>query len=327
MKVLVTGGTGFIGSHLIERLLAKGETVRVIAKDCYSICPTSLNNLDVIIQDINQEADWESILSEIDMVYHLAGITRAQRSKDYYYGNYEATKRLVALCQMHCQHLSRFVYVSSLSATGPCRNGSSLDENTECHPVSDYGRSKMLAEKAVMGAADSLPVVIVRPSAVYGPRDRDMYEYFKLILLGIHPVIGFQKKYLNLIHVNDLVEGILLAGEKKSAINEVFFLGSEKPYTNEEIGMAIAKAACASARCLHIPHSFIYLLGFLLQSAGMISKRPIFFNIQKAREAVQTAWNCSIEKAENILGFEPKISLADGMFQTYRWYKENHWLI
>lgn len=325
MKVLVTGGTGFIGSHLIEHLLAKDCEIRTIAKDEQNMPESNSQKIEVILADLNGKEDWSHVFDGVEMVYHLAGLTRAKVAREYYQGNYLATKRFVRLCKKHCPHLKRFVYVSSLAATGPC-NGKIVDETSDYHPVSDYGKSKMLAEKEVLKAGKTMPIVIVRPSAVYGPRDRDMYEYFKLIRQGVHPVIGFGKKHLNLIHVEDLVRGIILAGESKKASNQIIFLGSEQAYTNEQIGNAIARVLSCSPLRIRIPHSLIYFIGATAQFFGMITGKQIFFNIQKAKEAVQSNWDCSVAKARDLLGFRPEIPLLDGMQQTYKWYKQHHWL-
>ena len=326
MKAFITGGTGFIGSHLIELLLNRDYAVRTIATDPMFLEKLKSPNLEVILDDLNHFNDWPTVLDDVDIVFHLAGITRARQPEDYYLGNFQATRKFVAMCKEHGKNVKRFVYVSSLAATGPCCSGQAVNESTAYHPVSHYGKSKMMAELEVLSVRKDFPVTIVRPSAVYGPRDRDMYKYFQLILKGIHPIIGFRKKYLNLIHVEDLINGILLAGEKSSAEDQIFFLGSTESYTNEQIGLAIAQAVSRYPVRVRVPHALIYMVGALAQVAGLLSGRQIFFNIQKAREAVQTAWNCSIDKAQQILGFYPRVSLADGMQATYQWYRQNRWL-
>jgi len=326
MKVLVTGGTGFIGSHLIKRLVKKGHEVICIAKDEMNMELLKKDQVKVVLCDLNEDRDWKSILNNIDIIYHLAGVTRAKKFDEYYDGNYRATKNFVSLCIKHANQLSRFIYVSSLAAVGPTIDDQPIGEDSPYSPVSDYGKSKMLAEQEVLKARSKLPITIIRPSAVYGPRERDMYDYIKMIKQGYQLLIGFHKKWLNLIHVNDLVDGILLAGENDRAKGEIYFIGSKSSYTQQELGYAIAKAVSTKPIRIHLPHVVVYLIGLIVGFIGKCINRQMFFNLEKAREAVQERWDCNIKKATDQLSFNPRISLADGMKQTYKWYLDNSWL-
>lgn len=326
MNILVTGGTGFIGSHLVERLRRDGHTVRCVAKDRLNSPYLESLGVEVVLGDLNNGLGWDAILDGIDVIYHLAGVTRTRSPRDYYEGNYHATKRFLQVCLNHCRDLKRFVYVSSLAAVGPSLNGQPLDETATYHPVSDYGRSKMMGEIEVLKAAGRLPVTVVRPSAVYGPRERDMYEYMRLIRRGIQPLIGFKRKLLNLIHSDDLVRGIVLAGEHSRAVGETYFLGSRVNYTTEDIGCAIATAVHRKPLCVRVPHALVYAVGAVAELVGKVSGKEIFFNLQKVRESVQPAWTCSVEKAQRQLGFSQQLTLEEGMIATYRWYCEHGWL-
>jgi nucleoside-diphosphate-sugar epimerase len=325
MKVLVTGGTGFIGSRLIERLRRRGDEVICVAKDRLNAAFLESLNVPVILGDLNNGIGWDAILDGVDSIYHLAGVTRAKSWNEYYEGNYHATKRLVEICIAHCTSLKRFVYVSSLAAVGPSPDGEPVTEETRYHPVSHYGKSKMLGEMEVVKARDRLPITVVRPSAVYGPRERDMYKYMRLILVGIQPLIGFRRKLLSLIHSDDLVDGILLTGEHPHAVGEKYFLGSEVCYSIEDIGDAIARAVQKKPMKVRMPHALVYTAGVAAEVFGRITRKQTFFNLQKARESVQTAWTCSVEKARTQLGFRQKVSLEDGMLRTYLWYCDNGW--
>ncbi|MGA2623427.1 MAG: NAD(P)-dependent oxidoreductase [Bacteroidota bacterium] len=326
MKVLITGATGFIGSHLTERLRRGGNEVLCVAKDRMNIVFLESLNANVVLADLNNGVDWERMLDGVDYIYHLAGLTRAQWSSEYYRENHLATKRFVEVCANRCSSLKRFVYVSSQTAAGPSLDGYPVTEKSPYHPVSHYGKSKMLAELEVLKQQDRLPVTIVRPTAVYGPRERDWYEYFKSIRRGIQPVIGFRPKLMSLIHATDLVDGIILAGEHPSAIGETYFLGNQEFYTTRAIGDAIANAMCCNPFIVRLPHGVVYAVGAIAEAAAKISGKQIFFNLQKVREAVQTAWVCSVEKATHDIGFQPRIPINEGMLSTYKWYLENGWL-
>ena len=327
MNALVTGGTGFIGSSLVKQLRQRGDRVTCVAKDPLNSAYVESLGAEVVIGDLNNGMFDRQILSEAELVLHLAGVTRARWSREYYRENFLATRRFVTFCLQHCRNLRRFVYVSSLTAVGPSPDGEPLSEASSAyHPVSTYGKSKMLGELEVLRAAGQLPVTVIRPSAVYGPRERDLLEYFKIIRKGFQPMIGFGKKYLNIVHVDDLARGILLASDCDRAVGETYFLGSELQYTTEQIGTAIASALGRIPRRLYLPHAAVYAVGTVAGAVGKLFHRQILFNLQKARESTQRSWVCSVAKAKEHFGYSQHLSLEQGMEQTYLWYKEHGWL-
>lgn len=326
MKVLVTGGTGFIGSHLVEKLCMRGNQVTSIAKDGLNAEILKRQGASVILGDLNNSISWDGILDGIDVVYHLAGLTRSRFAREYYEANTDATRRLVNICSTLAPNLKRFLYVSSLTAVGPSPDGRPLGEDAPCRPVSHYGKSKMLAELEVLRASDRLPVTIVRPAAVYGPRDREWCEYVRLTVRGIQPRVGFGKKLMSIIHADDLTEGILRAAETPQAAGRVYFLAGERPCTMLEFGHAIAAALNKHPLRLPLPHAVAYVVGGVEEALGKIFGHDVMFNIQKVKEAVQYAWTCSIERAQAELGFCPRIPLVEGMRATCTWYRNNHWI-
>ena len=323
MNALVTGGTGFIGSHLVEELLHRGWKLRVLAKDRMFASDLPA---DVVIADLRDSDALRGILRDVDVVFHVAGLTRARRNAEYYFGNHLVTRDLLAACMRHAPDLRRFVYVSSLTAMGPRRGETESTERGGFHPVSHYGRSKMLAEIEVMRAGTRLPVTIVRPSAVYGPRDRDLYRYFKMIRGNLELLLGSGAQMLNLVHARDVVQGIILAAERPEAVGEAFLIGSDENYRTDAICGAIAEAMDKRPLVLHLPEALIYLVGYGGEAIGRIARRQVFFNAQKVREAVQRAWTCSIDKARDVIGYQPSVSLADGMAETFAWYRAHRWL-
>jgi dihydroflavonol-4-reductase len=326
MKTLVTGGPGFIGSHLIERLRERGDEVVSLAKDATNADILRRLEVETIIGDLNNGIDPVALLDRVEIVYHLAGVTRARVTDDYYEGNLAATKRLIEHCLRHGRCVRRFVYVSSQAAAGPARNGRPVGEEDPCRPVSHYGRSKMLAERAVLAARDRLPVTIVRPSAVYGPRDRDFHKYFRLIKHHLELLAGGGGGRLNLIHARDLVEGLLLAAEREEAIGQTYFIASEEEYTTKSIAGAIARAMQTRPIRIPVPAAIVYAAGGMLELIGRLSGREVLLNLQKAREMLQPAWVCSVSKAGAELGFRSRVTLDDGIRDTLDWYREHRWL-
>jgi nucleoside-diphosphate-sugar epimerase len=326
MNILVTGGTGFIGSHLAEALIRGGDRVRTVAKDNRNSEILAALGVEVVLGDLNNGLAWGPLLAGVECVYHLAGVTRAKTNREYYEGNSLATKRFLGRCAEYASGLRRFVYVSSQAAAGPSPDGRPLTEEAPCHPVSDYGWSKMLAEREVWKFRDAFPVTIIRPSAAYGPRDRDMLQLVMMIKKRFQPVIGFGRKWLNVVHVRDLVAGLVLAGRHPRAEDELFFIGHEQAVTTEELGSAIAVALQASPIRLHLPHWAAYVFGAVSEALGRLGGRQVLFNLQKVRESVQESWLLSVEKAGTRLGFRPRIPLAEGMQETCAWYAANGWL-
>jgi nucleoside-diphosphate-sugar epimerase len=326
MKVLVTGGTGFIGSHLVERLLARGEDVRCVAKDRLNVVMLDSPNVEVILGDLNNGLGWDRILDGVERVYHLAGVTKAARASEYYEGNCLATKRLLESCLRFGRNIKRFLYVSSQAAVGPSPDADPVTECSPYHPVTHYGKSKMMAELEVLKVHDRLPITIIRPSAVYGPRERDWLEYFKYIKQGIQPLMGFGKKLLSLIHSDDLVNGIVAAAESPRAEGEIYFLGSEATYSTEDIGDAVARVLNRRTLRVRIPHVLVRAVGMLSGALARLSGRAALFNYQKAIDSLQSSWVCSVEKAKSHFEFRQCVPLEDGLLRTCRWYQEHGWL-
>ncbi len=326
MKTLVTGGTGFIGSRLIERLSDRGDTVLCVAKDRLNAEVLRSLGVETVLGNLANGIDWKTVLDGVDVIFHVAGVTRGRSAADYITGNAVATERFLEAVMQHRPGLRRFLYVSSLSAVGPSPDGRPITEESPYHPVSDYGRSKFLAEQAVLRRADSIPITIVRPSAVYGPRERDMYDYIRTIMHGLQLLIGYGRKWVNLVYVDDLVDGIIRAADSPRAVGQTYFLGSERAYDEEEVGETIASIVRRHPLRVHVPHAAAYAVGAIGELSGRVFGKDIFMNIQKVREVVQKAWSCSVDKARRELGFHQQVSLAEGMGITYRWYLDNGWL-
>lgn len=326
MKALVTGGTGFIGSHLIARLVERGETVRCLAKDEMNAAAIHSPSVQVVLGDLNNGVDWPALLDGIDVVFHLAGVTRARSKSDYYEGNVMTTRRVARACAACAPGLRRLVHVSSQAAAGPAPGCGAIDESSPCRPVSHYGRSKLLAEREALAVRGRIPVTIVRPTAVYGPRDREFLAYFRMVKHHLRVVAGFRPRHLSLIHCTDLVEGILLAGTNERAEDQVYFLSGDHDCTTDEVAVLIATAMRVRTIPVRIPAPLVRLAGAVSGAAAAATRRSVLFNSQKAREFVQESWLCSSEKARRDLGFRPSIALEDGLLTTFDWYRAAGWI-
>jgi len=220
LPVLVTGATGFIGSHLVERLALEGARLRCLVRRT-SRLEGLPPGVELAYADLAAGEGLEEAVRGARLVFHLAGVTKALSAESYYRGNALATAKLAAA--LACSE-ARLVHVSSLAAVGPSPDGSPLNEDAEPRPVSHYGRSKLEAERAVRDSAAASRGVIVRPPVVYGPRDTDVLELLRMAARGWMPVVGDPEARFSVIYVGDLVEGLLAAAACEQAAGRTYFL-------------------------------------------------------------------------------------------------------
>ncbi len=320
MKALVTGAPGFIGSHLVESLIKKGYTVTCLTRK------TShhrwIEHLDIfrIYGDLSDPSSYRNDLTEYDVVFHVAGVTKATTERDFFIGNTENTRKLLQVIGDTQSHIKRFVFLSSHAAVGPSHNGIPVNEGSPPRPVSAYGRSKLEAEKQVYAIENTIPFSIIRPPAVYGPRDTDFLLLFKAIKNGFYPYWG--ECHYSLLYVQDLVNGIVLSAERHEAENQIFFLSNSIYYTNDEIAKEISSALGTRALKLRLPRPCMPFLAFLSEK---FNQRSIM-NRERVKDFQYSNWTCDAGKAKEEIGFESTISLREGIKWTADWYRIHKWL-
>ncbi len=323
---VVTGGTGFVGSHLVDLLLAKNYEVRCIVRKTSNL--RWLKNKDVKLYDsglFDKEA-LKNILKDADYLYHIAGVVKAKTEEGYFKGNVETTKNLLEVVSEVNPGIKKVVVMSSLTACGPAKNGKPCTEETEPHPITTYGRSKLAQEEVAKSYMSKLPVTITRAPGVYGERDTEIYLMFKTYKQGLMTIVGFDKKLVSLIHVADLVKGIYQAGINEKSTGEIYFISSEEFYDWNRISEGIKQAMGRGAIKIRLPHFLVYTVAAFAQFFAMFSNKPATFNLEKARDFVQKYWICDVSKAKRDLGFRQEISLEDGLKRTIDWYKRENWL-
>lgn len=334
MRVLVTGGTGFVGGHLVERLLQKRYEVHCVCRSTSNLqhlksLPHS-DNLKIINLDISSHSSYDAltnILKDVDYIYHLAGLIKAYRAEDYDKANFLATKYLIeAVAKTNNKNLKRFLHLSSLAAAGPSEDISGITEESPCCPVSDYGKSKLKGEIAARNYKESIPITILRPPPVYGPRDSGLLFFFQAASRGIKLQFN-HKKHISLIYVKDLVDAIILAAENTRAIGQTYFAANRNYYSINDITKTISNIVNSNAVTVKLSDGFIKTTAEIYEGfCYILGMEPSMINSQKVLELSQNYWTCLTEKITIDIGFEASTPIEKGLKETANWYSENDWI-
>lgn len=321
--ILVTGATGFIGSHLVERLVAQGCTPRCLVRRS-SMISNLPRAIELAYGDLEGGAGLAEAMRGVDTIIHLAGVTKARTVADYDRGNAIATANLLRAAN----NVDRFVHVSSLAAAGPNPADRALTETDEPRPVSRYGRSKLAGEEAVRNSPLRARSVVVRPPVVYGPRDRDVLQMLRTVARGWMAKIGAAPRRFSYIYVGDLVGGLIAVADCASAGagGQVFYLANAAPVSWDEFGNLAARLMGCKLRTVAIPEKAAYVLGLCAEWGTRLSGKPGILSRDKVREACCAGWVCDPGRALRELGFCASTGLEEGLRRTLDWYKEAGWL-
>ncbi len=323
---VVTGANGFVGSHLVDNLLSKGLKVRCLVRKSSNLRWLDGKNVEIFNSGLSDKDGLRKAFKDANYIFHVAGVVKSKTAEGYFKGNVDTTRKLLEVALESKSSIKRFLVVSSQTVSGPSTEGKPVNEEAECNPITTYGRSKLEEEKLALSYKDKLPITICRAPAVYGERDTEIFIYFQTFNKGLTTTIGFNKKELSLIHVVDLVEGFYLAAMSEKAVGQIYFIGSEKFYTWQEINSITSKVLNKKPIIIKVPHFLVYTIASVAQFFAMFSSKPATLNIEKAKDITQQYWTCDTSKAIRDLGYKQKISIEDGIKRTCDWYKEMKWI-
>lgn len=326
MRAIVTGGAGFIGSHLLEALHARGDEALCIERA--GAARRWIAHLPVPVVEIDL-ADVKGLarrLDGADVVFHLAGLTHARAVPDYYAVNTEGTARVLEAAAAHNGSAPRVVLVSSLAAVGPCRNGDALSPHSVPYPLSHYGQSKLLAEAMVHAFADRVPGTILRFASVYGPRELGILKLFRLVRRGIALTIGGWDREVSLLYVRDAVQGLLAAATHEDAAGRTYCLAHPDAVTWGEFARAIGGALGRTPRLLSVPEGLARGIAFAAEWRARRRGRATILSRDRVRDLAQARWVCDPARAVAELAFRPEYDVQGGVRETAAWYREAGWI-
>jgi UDP-glucose 4-epimerase len=325
-RVLITGASGFVGYHLVEEALANNLDVYVAVRK--SSKTSHLNNFDIqyTYPDFNNIISLKKELKDkqYDYIIHAAGVTSARSQKEYdtVYADY--TYNLAAAAIAADINIKGFVLISSLAAVGPLdKLNGIITEDTPPHPITAYGKSKLLAEEKLRSIT-SLNYTILRPTAVYGPRDTGIFIFFKQLKKGIEPYIGNNEQKLSFIYVKDLarvaIKALYIGNQKTYNLCDGNFYSK---YDMAEIAKVVLDLKTVK---IHLPVNFVKILAIISEKVGSLGNKATILNVEKVDELSAANWSCAIDKAKYELGYSPLYNLDAGLKETLNWYKTNKWL-
>ena len=322
MNALVTGATGFVGSHLAEALHRRGDEITALVRSprkAESLAPLGAR---IVAGDLDDPVALARAVEGQDVVFHVAGLVAARDEDEFLRCNRDGTAGLVAAAAR--AQASRFVYVSSMAAGGPAQPGHPLTGSEPARPVTAYGRSK-LAGEAVVAAAD-VPWVIVRPPTVYGPRDREVLKVFRMARIGIAPVFGDGTQQLSAVHGADLAAGLIAAGTAPTTPGNIYYACHPEVVTSAAFVRAVGTALGRRVTLVPVPVRLGRALLGATEAAARLAGRTTILTRDKANEFFQAAWTGDPAPLVRDAGWQPAYDLAAGLADTFRWYRSAGWL-
>ncbi len=326
MRVALTGASGYTGSHILKRLLARGDTVKALVRPASITPELKSSGAEIVPGVLGRAEDARALVEGCDAVMHVAAVYRTAGHPDAYYRevNVEGVRKLLEASL--AEGVRRFVHTSTVGVHGDVKNPP-CDEEGPIAPSDIYQETKAEADALAreFGRVHPIEVAIVRPAAIYGPAETRLLKVFRGIARGRYAVVGSGKPHYHLVYIDDLVDGFLLALDRKEAAGETFIIAGPCSLSQDELAREVAKATGGSVWPFHIPAWPIQRVGDVVEAVCValgleppIHRRRVDFWVKNR--------SFSIDKARRLLGYAPKVDVKEGIEHTARWYRENGWL-
>jgi nucleoside-diphosphate-sugar epimerase len=325
VKVLVTGATGFLGGWVCTKLVATGHAVRALVRPQSDLSIVGPLGVETVAGAIEDRTSLARAVDGVDAIVHGAGLTMALRREDFERVNVGGTENLFAAVRASGAQLRRFVHISSLAVVGPSDGPWPPPADRPPSPVTTYGRTKAKGEAIALAAAPGIPVTVIRPPVVYGPRDRELLRVFRAAARGLLPVFAGAGA-VSLIHAEDCASAIETILRVDPPAGRVYAVDDGPPHTPEEIARAAAAAVGRRGLRIPIPRFAIYPAAAVSGAFARLRRRPTILTLDKAPEIAARFQVAGHEAITRDLGWRPAIAMGDGFRSTAAWYREHGWL-
>lgn len=321
MKILLTGANGFVGSHILEELSSYNHEITAIVRKTSNLKWININSVILKYGDLQDTVFLEKAVEQADVIIHCAGAVRALNWNTYEKVNVTGTKNLVQAVLKNNKNLKKFIFISSQAAMGPSSGKTPRSPYEKENPVSDYGKSKLMAEKEVKALEGKFPYTILRPASVYGPRDKDIFTFFRMVNRHLQPKT-YSKHLIQLVFVKDIAKLITLIIDNPSTNNKIYYLSDGQTYSWQDVAKTIACGAQIKSFPVLIFDFVFKIAGTIYEIIGNITKKPQVLNKQKINEMLQTYWTADNSQILKDTGFSFE-KLENGSKITYNWYLQN----
>lgn len=328
MKVLVTGATGFLGSHVVDVLLENDCDVRALVRPTSQTRQLEGEGVELMVGSLGEVESLTRAIEGVDALIHCAGGGKVSTIRELYDKNTTTTVNLLTAALPHADHLERFVFISSLSALGPSNSGVTPTPATSDHPISHYGRSKLRAERRLLEAKDDIPLTIFRPPPIYGPGDqRTLLPIVKALKRHLMPLPGPDYRTA-MIYVRDCAQAIYRSIVTDHPSGRIYYTeDGQGSYTRREMAQVIAKElGVRGVLKFKIPFKLLGVAAFANEKLADLFNRSTAINRDKIKDLEQKYWLCDASLTRSELEWEPEIGFQQGIRLTLQWYRQQGWI-
>jgi nucleoside-diphosphate-sugar epimerase len=327
MKVLVTGASGFLGSHVAEQLLARGDQARCLVRKSSNTKYLEQLGVELAYGAVDQPDSLGPAVVGVDAVIHCAGLVKARNAEEFDAVNHRGSAALATAVAEHNPSVKRFVLVSTAAIMGPSEPGIKHQRDTPPRPVTEYGHSKLRGELAVRALSDKIAVTVLRPPAIYGARDPEMFAFFQMVSYGVAFKMGGGFDAMEVVYGPDCAAACIQAIDAQVPSGSVYFVTDGEPRSFDQMATDIASA-------LHvetwgrpvIPLSVLRIAARASEAFGRVANKPMMFTKDKVNELAIKHFEFDTDSTRADLQWTPKVSFREGAKLTAAWYRDNHWL-